>query len=137
MSQARSTSGPVINTLDKQRLTVILADAGHPPGPVAIIRDILERARVVPPLLIPGDIVTMNSMVRLRFPNEEEPEVLSLVYPGTAESNGTVSVLAPMGASLLARRAGEEVRWMGARGPRCAVLENIEYQPERAGDLDR
>lgn len=137
MSQATSNGHPVINTLDKQRLTMILADAGHPPGPAAIVRDILERARAVPPLLIPANIVTMNSTVRLRYPNEEEAEVLSLVYPEAADSPAAVSVLAPLGASLLARRAGDEVRWMGARGPRCAVLEEIEYQPERAGDFDR
>jgi regulator of nucleoside diphosphate kinase len=138
MPQVRATGTlPVVNTLDKERLTLLLADSGHPPGPAATVRELLDRARAVPPLLIPDDIVTMNSTVRLRYPHEDEAEVVSLVYPEAATSPNTVSVLAPLGASLLACRVGDEVRWMGARGPRCAVLESIEYQPERAGDFDR
>ncbi len=132
MSRMRS----IINRLDKERLGAYLADSvAH--GPAHQVRRILETARPVPPARVPPDVVTMNSQVSILDPRDSEIEHFILAYPDHEDPKGyAISVLSPLGAALFAARVGEEVTVLGARGPRAVVVSGIEYQPERAGDLD-
>jgi regulator of nucleoside diphosphate kinase len=60
----------------------------------------LGRARVVPRSEIPPDVVTMNSVVRLRDLETEEEETYTLVYPSEADVTlNRLSVLAPVGTA--------------------------------------
>jgi regulator of nucleoside diphosphate kinase len=62
---------------------------------------------------------------------------LTLVYDADADAFGErVSVLAPLGASILGARVGDVVEWQSRRGPRQLRIERILYQPEAAGDFD-
>ncbi|MBX3379067.1 MAG: GreA/GreB family elongation factor [Phycisphaeraceae bacterium] len=83
----------------------------------------------------------MNSRVAIRDARGreggqgEEIEVYVLAYPEYAGSCG-VYVLSPLGSALLAAREGDRVEYMGASSARSVIIEAIEYQPERSGDLD-
>lgn len=93
----------------------------------------LERARVVAPEEVPGDVVTMNSTVAFVDQQGVRREV-DLVYPEEA-APGRLSVLSPMGAALLGLSVGDSIEWPLPDGT-TTTLEVVEvsYQPEDAGD---
>lgn len=95
----------------------------------------LQHAHFVNPGDIPPDVVTMNSRVRLWFPDANERRVYAVVFPEHADlAVGRLSVLAPLGAALLGAREGDEVVWETPDGERTVVVEAILYQPEAKGD---
>jgi regulator of nucleoside diphosphate kinase len=95
----------------------------------------LDRAVVIGADEVPPDVVTMNSRVRLR--DGRRTWIMSLVFPENANpEEGSISVLAPLGAALLGCRVGQRVTFRVPRGAErsCDVL-SVLYQPEAAGDL--
>lgn len=95
----------------------------------------LDQAVVVGPDDIPPDVVTMNSRVRLR--DGRRTWNMSLVFPENADpEEGSISVLAPLGAAMLGCRVGQTVRFRvpGGAQRECDIL-SVLYQPEAAGDL--
>ena len=99
------------------------------------LEDELNRARVVPSKDIPEDVITMNSKVRLKDLDSGEEVVYSLVFPGDANvAENKISVLAPIGTALIGYRVGDPIEWKVPRGLKRLKIEEILYQPERAGD---
>jgi len=97
---------------------------------------VLEDARVVPSQGVASDIVTMYSQVVLRFADDGIERKLTLCYPKDAEPQfGLVSVLSPIGLSLLGQQVGATVRWESPDGTeRTAEVDAILFQPEASGD---
>jgi regulator of nucleoside diphosphate kinase len=124
----------IINEIDKSRLTPYLQSAWDG-SPTARLRETLELAESVPPNDVPPDVVTMNSQLAIRYPEDDEVQVCTLSYPYEENDSG-ISVLSPLGSALLAAREGERVDFMGARHWRAVIVEAIEYQPERVGRFD-
>ena len=133
-ASAVETVTPIVNQIDKTRLEPQLP-AGLVYGPASRLRDLLDRALIVPPEKVPADVVTMNSRIVVRDPAGDVVDTYVLAYPGS-ESDGALSVLSPLGSALFAAREGERLSYMGAKCLRNVVLEKIEYQPERAGEFD-
>lgn len=88
---------------------------------------------------VPADVVTMYSQVVIRDEASSTPQTLTLCYPEDAAADkGFVSVLSPVGASLLGLRLGARARWRTPHGQeRSAVIEAIPFQPEASGDFTR
>jgi regulator of nucleoside diphosphate kinase len=127
----------IVSSLDRERLETVLGPEQADGWPLHRLRTLFESSKVVNPKKVPGDVVTMNSRVRIRDLQWDEVETVTLVYPEDASQNeGRVSVTSPLGAALLGARVGEEARWIGARGPRRVIIEAIEFQPEKAGRFD-
>lgn len=124
----------VVSRLDRLRLEPHLT-ATAPHGPALRLRALLRRAEPVAPERVPPDVVTMNSRVAVRDGRGDGLDVYVLAYP-EYEGSRAVYVLSPLGSALLGAREGDKVEYMGANGTRRVVLETIEYQPERSGDLD-
>ena len=61
----------------------------------------LDRADVVGHDEVPAGVVTMNSRVHCREESSGKDYHLTLVYPQDAGGEGTVSILAPVGLSLI------------------------------------
>ncbi|WP_182866574.1 nucleoside diphosphate kinase regulator [Stieleria mannarensis] len=98
------------------------------------LRGELDRASVVAPEEVPGDVITMNSIVRLKDMQTKEVETFTLVYPDEANiKGGKLSVLAPLGTAILGYRVGDLVRWTVPSGKGCWRVEELLYQPERDG----
>ena len=132
-----TTANAVISRLDRDRLLPLIGTNWSPTWPMAQLRRLLDAARIVRPQKMPANIVTMNSRIRLRDPQWETVESITLVYPHEAgDEPGTLSVTSPMGAALLGTRLGGEARWIGPRGPRRVIVEEIEFQPEKSGNFD-
>lgn len=91
----------------------------------------LDRARIIGRDGAPAEVVTMHSRMRLRDPETGTAVVYELVFPNRADpGQGKISVLAPLGASLLGASEGERVSSATPAGPRELLLEMVLYQPE-------
>lgn len=142
---AADTSGQrgdsvVVTTLDEKRLRNLIRasrdtrdrDAAEALG------DELDRAEVVPPERIAGNVVTMNSRVVFKDEGTGESREVSLVYPEDSDpEHGRVSVFAPVGAALLGLTVGQTIDWPLPQGrlKRYRVVD-VLYQPEAAGQRD-
>ena len=79
----------------------------------------------------------MNSLVRVRDLETEEVEAYTLVYPTFADiSRNFLSILTPVGVALLGHRQGETVDGVSLLGPTRLRVEQVEFQPESAGQYD-
>jgi regulator of nucleoside diphosphate kinase len=125
----------VLSRFDQERLERLLLKVGSRPD-LDALREEIERAEIVEPEAIPGDVVTMNSVVRFVDEDSGKESEVTLVFPGHAnrESN-RISVLAPVGSALLGLSVGDSIDWPvpNARSRRLRVVA-VTYQPEAAGD---
>lgn len=130
----------ILSELDAERLEKLLSSlpTNAAPGKADLEAE-LARADVVESKAVPPNVVTMNSKVKFRISSSDEEFSLSLVYPKDVdESGGTVSILAPVGSALLGLSQGDEIEWPKPGGGLMKVrIEEILYQPERAGEYHR
>jgi regulator of nucleoside diphosphate kinase len=130
----------IISSLDADRLEALLESlpAGAFPGKAELEAE-LARADIVDPKEIPSTVVTMNSTVRFRVASSSEDFTLTLVYPKDLDgSSDRISVLAPVGSALLGLSQGDEIEWPRPGGGVLRVrIEEVIYQPERAGEYHR
>jgi regulator of nucleoside diphosphate kinase len=129
-----------ITQFDSQRLNHLLARIPREQNPDRDdLRDLeweIARAEVIQPKQAPGDLVTMNSKVRLTDLSTGESLVYTLVFPHEADyKEGRISILAPLGTALLGFRVGDVVEWRMPAGTRALRIEELLYQPEAAGDF--
>jgi regulator of nucleoside diphosphate kinase len=120
---------------DRTRLTEMLRRGiGGPQAQyLSALAGEICRARVVPRIEIPPDVVTMNSTVRLLDLETGEDETYTLTYPEESDiEENKISILAPIGTALLGYRAGDEVEWLVPAGVRRFRVEEVLYQPESA-----
>lgn len=94
----------------------------------------LRQARIVTPVEIPPDVITMNSKARLRDLESNEETVYTLVFPEAADiDQDKISVLAPIGTAMLGQRVGDELEWEVPGGKVHLRVEEVLFQPEAAG----
>jgi regulator of nucleoside diphosphate kinase len=100
------------------------------------LADPLASADLVPSRDIPPDVVTMYSQVVVEDLGSAKRQKLTLCYPADAEPHlGFISVLSPVGASLLGQRVGAIARWRTPNGDACAAeIATLLFQPEASGD---
>ena len=130
----------IISSLDAERLGALLATLPANAFPCSEdLEDELYRAEIREPKDIPPTVVTMNSTVRFRIAPSKEEFCLRLVYPQDVDvSDGTISILAPVGSALLGLSQGDEIEWPKPGGGVLKVkIEEITYQPERSGEYHR
>ena len=130
----------VISELDLKRIERILSTLSHAElERVATLEDELERANIVEPSAIPKNVVTMNSTVKFSVSSSQQTFCLTLVYPKDMTNDGkTISILAPAGSAMLGLVEGDEIEWPTPEGKAMKVkVEEIIYQPERAGEYHR
>jgi len=97
----------------------------------------LAQASMIPETEVDENVVTMNSKVCLRDMDTGKCRMLTLVYDADGDSIGKkISVLTPLGASILGARVGSIVERPSRRGPRRSRIEHILFQPEAAGAFD-
>jgi regulator of nucleoside diphosphate kinase len=95
----------------------------------------LRRAKVVASEDIPADVITMNSLVRLREVKSSSEINITIVFPKDADlSNWKISVLAPIGTAVLGCKVGDKVEWAAPQGTVTYIVEEVLFQPEAAGE---
>jgi len=100
------------------------------------IERVLDEADIVHWREVPPDLVTMHSRVLLRDLQTHAQNELTLCYPADANAAaGEVSVLSPVGWSLLGQRVGATVSWpTPSSGKLSAEIVDILFQPESSGE---
>lgn len=129
-----------ITQLDLERLSKLLFDAQFTDYRrseyLERLRIELDRAVVVSPEDIPGDVVTMNSTVSIEDLDSGEEEIYTLVFPENADlSQGKISILAPIGTAMLGYEVDDSFEWAVPSGTRRLRIKRILYQPEASGDF--
>ncbi|MBM4431350.1 MAG: nucleoside diphosphate kinase regulator [Chloroflexi bacterium] len=95
----------------------------------------LSRGKVVAPVEVPPDVITMNSRVHLVDLDSQEEMVYTLVFPQDADmAQGKISVLAPIGTAMLGYRVADTFEWIVPAGVRRLQVKEVLYQPEASGD---
>jgi regulator of nucleoside diphosphate kinase len=98
----------------------------------------LEEADVASPDAIADDMVTMNSTVRLLAADGQTCITRTVTYPDDADlMSGGVSILEPLGCLLLGRKVGDVFTCDCGRDMGRWRVEEVTYQPERAGAYHR
>jgi len=129
-----------ISTLDADRLYSLIESLPNDSfAGKAELELELDRAKVVAPELMPPTTVTMNSTVKFVIESTNEVFEQTLVYPKAMDTSGNkISILAPVGSALLGLSQGDEIEWPKPGGGFFKVIiEEVSYQPERAGELHR
>ena len=127
-----------LTQLDHMRLSDLIVRAGDDAikRPSPEIQSVLELANVVRSDRLSPNVVTMNSQVLISDLATGQRRELTLCYPQDAEpAAGLVSVLSPVGSSLLGLHVGATARWrtpLGGEG--TAEVLAILFQPEAIGD---
>ena len=120
-----------LTDLDHSRLTKLVGHQ-HPP----VLDNLLANADITTSRTVQANVVTMYSRVELVDVHTHRRQVLTICYPQDAEpAAGFISVLSPVGISLLGLRTGDVAKWQTPHGEECAaVVESIQFQPEATGD---
>jgi len=123
-----------LTDLDFARLTKLLSQQLPP-----TLADLLAGAEVMKSRAVNADVVTMYSRVEVVDAHTRRRQVLTICYPDDAEpAAGCISVLSPVGISLLGLKTGHIAKWLTPTGEECAAeIAAIQYQPEAAGDYSR
>jgi len=123
-----------LTDLDFARLTKLLSQQLPP-----TLADLLAGAEVMKSRAVDADVVTMYSRVEVVDAHTRRRQVLTICYPDDAEpAAGCISVLSPVGISLLGLKTGDIAKWLTPTGEECAAeVAAIQYQPEAAGDYSR
>ena len=132
----------LLSRLDVERIEALLEQPSFSALDTRALQEELARAELAEPAAIPADVITMNSIARVRVDDPSQgahEHELTLVYPREADGSADkVSILAPVGSALLGLRVGDAIDWPlpGGQSARLQVLA-VRYQPEAAGDLHR
>lgn len=128
-----------LSSRDIQRLEPLLARHQNSTAPahLRVLTDKLALCAEAAPSGVPNDVVTMNSRVQLQDLESKAEIEYELVFPNEADSAaGRISVLAPLGASLIGARVGKVVEVPTPRGTRRLLVRALLFQPEAAGRYD-
>ena len=90
----------------------------------------LKKAKLVNKDDFPGDVVRLNSKVRIKAEDKDEVMELMLVTPDKADiKEKKISIMAPIGTALIGFRQGQKVKWQVPAGKRTfTILEVINEQ---------
>lgn len=126
----------ILTELDHARIQGLMRRTALSAAQKHAIDALLDVADIVSAREVPPDVVTMNSRLRLQEASEAMPRDITLCYPADARAEeGLVSLLSPMGASLLGHRVGGQAEWLTPTGaPRTARILALHFQPEAAGE---
>ena len=126
----------IITRFDHDRLTSLLGRKKPHDANDRMLLAELDKAKIVEPADVPPDVVTMNSQVHFSDDYGDGWDYW-LVFPEDANlAESKISVLSPVGSSLLGYRIGDEIEINTPHGHRQLKVEEIIHQPEREGDFN-
>ncbi len=97
----------------------------------------LDSAKIVEPEKVPSNVVTMNSIVKLSFLNNNKQVQFQIVYPEQANLNEKkISIFSPIATALIGYQVADEIEWIVPAGLTKIRIDEIIYQPEAAGDYN-
>jgi len=131
----------IINRLDYARIKKCISDAKQFKSITndeanRLVKE-LESAKIVEPEAIPSNVVTMNSIVKLSFLNNNKQVQFQIVYPDQANlKENKISIFSPIATALIGYGVTDEIEWIVPAGLTKIRIDEIIYQPEAAGDYN-
>ena len=131
----------IINRLDYARIKKSISDAKQFKSitntEAEKLLQELDAAKIVEPEAIPSNVVTMNSILKLSFLNNDKNIQFQIVYPEQANiKENKISIFSPIATALIGYKVSDEVEWIVPAGLTRIRIDEIIYQPEAAGDFD-
>ena len=85
----------------------------------------LQKATLVNKINFPGDVIGLNSKVRIKAEGKSEEMEFVIVTPERANiTEKKISIMAPIGTTLIGFRKGQQVKWkMPAGNKTFTILE--------------
>ena len=108
------------------------------PDVANLLLDELERAEVCSGNEMPPTVVNIGSEVTFRYNDNGQSRNVRLVFPNDADiSKGWVSVLTPIGATLLGLAVGDQMEWTTRYGEArsLTVLTVTQLAGDRSNTL--
>ncbi|MBS1949323.1 MAG: nucleoside diphosphate kinase regulator [Bacteroidetes bacterium] len=131
----------IINRLDHARIKKCINDAklfkSISTSEAEKLMKELDSAKIVEPEAIPSNVVTMNSIVKLSFLNNNKQIKFQIVYPDQANiKENKISIFSPIATALIGYKVKDEIEWIVPSGLTRIRIDDIVYQPEAAGDYN-
>lgn len=131
----------IVNRLDYARIKKCISDAQQfksiNKAEAEKLLNELESAKIVEPEAIPSNVVTMNSIVKLSFLDNNKQVQFQIVYPSQANIiENKISIFSPIATALIGYKVKDEIEWIVPAGLTKIRIDKIVYQPEAAGDFD-
>jgi regulator of nucleoside diphosphate kinase len=125
-------SRPLIGLHDYGRLETAIFDHLDILSPMRQrVAALLATARVVPSREVPGDVVTLGSVVRYRVDGDSLQRRILVLGRDHMPNGQYVNALTPVGLALIGRRAGDTVTAPRLDdGALTIVIEGLDHQPE-------
>jgi regulator of nucleoside diphosphate kinase len=118
-----------LTELDAARLRKLSAAIGD-----SELLRLVDEAEVVPGPEVGADVVTMYTQFEMEDEHGDR-RMLAVCYPEDAEpSTGFVSVMSPLGSSVIGLAPGDEFEWRTPGGWSRGRIAAIVFQPEATGD---
>jgi transcription elongation GreA/GreB family factor len=115
----------VFDVLERSRRSLMEADA-H----LRALEFDMARAKTVAARDIPHNVVALYSWVRLRMSDNSDEVTCQLALPAEADrKRGRVSVLSPIGATIIGSRVGETVLVEANGGRREVTVLGVFHDP--------
>ena len=131
----------IVNRLDDARIRKCINDAKqfksiNKVDAEKLLKE-LNAAKIVEPDAIPSNVVTMNSIVKLSFLNNNKQIQFQIVYPNQANlKENKISIFSPIATALIGYKVQDEIEWIVPAGLTRIKIDEIIYQPEAAGDYN-
>jgi regulator of nucleoside diphosphate kinase len=135
-NNAQNSSPAIITAADYRELTSAIVAARKlavREPETRILQEKLAYAVISVRTGLPPDVITMYSRAELVDVETNERLNLMLVFPIDANlEQGRVSVFDALGAAMLGRRVGDQLRWAVPYGFRRLEVNAVHFQPETA-----
>ena len=121
----------LVSATDAETLAFLIGNRPDAEAEAAnALAEILMEAPLVPHERLPADRVAMNSRVTYHEEPDGARRTVMLVHPSASDpANGRVSVLSPVGRSLLGRKSGSSAS-IGVPGGRALKIRLLAIERE-------
>ncbi len=131
----------IVNRLDYARIKKCINDAKQFKSITSIEADNLlkelDSAKIMEPESIPSNVVTMNSIAKITFLNNNKQVQFQIVYPDKANlKENKISIFSPIATSLIGYKVNDEIEWIVPGGLTKIRIDEVIYQPEATGDYE-
>lgn len=125
----------LVTTSDYERIHGLIDQ--NPDIECSLLEEELDRAQLVAPEQMSAGVITMNSKFLYWDSHRETAENQSeLVYANTT-STGKISILSPLGASIIGLKEGDEFAFKTPNNQeRTIKIIKVIYQPEQDKRFD-
>ncbi len=124
----------MLTDMDFQSITALFRRIHDDPNcreVIPLLTAVLHTARIVPVLEVPGDVITLNSRVRLRDCNTDTTKSINIVLPEEHRNDRrNLSVATIPGALIIGRRQGDIISKFVQGCEYKYHIERLAFQPE-------